>query len=67
MTDLLDGALPPVTLGDQIRCVERELKLRKGAYPRWVGDGRMTSGRAAEEIRRMEAVLATLQALEEDS
>lgn len=64
MSDLLDGALPPVTLADQIRCVEREIALRRHVYPRQVSIGRMKPGEADEEIRRMESVLATLRSLE---
>lgn len=63
MTDLLTGALPPVTLADQIRCVRRELGKRKGAYPRFVANGTMKQGEADEQIRLMEAVLATLEKL----
>jgi hypothetical protein len=61
MTDLLTGALPPVTLAEQIACVERELAMRRRVYPRWVGRGQMKPGAAEEEIRRMEAVLETLK------
>jgi hypothetical protein len=61
--DLLTGALPPVTLADQVACVEREIAMRKRVYPRWVGDGMMKQGAADEEIRRMEAVLETLRRL----
>lgn len=44
---------------DQKRaCIERELKMRRRVYPRWVQDGRMTQAKADEEIAAMEAVLA---------
>ena len=67
MSDLLADALPPVPLKDQIACVEREIGMRRSVFPRRVENGQMSASKAAEEIRRMEAVLATLQALEEAS
>jgi hypothetical protein len=51
------------TLSDQIACVEREVRLRERAYPRWVQRRRMTQANADREIRTMRAVLETLQAL----
>ena len=67
MPDLLTDALPPVPLKDQIACVEREIGMRRSVFSRRVEDGQMSASKAAEEIRRMEAVLATLQRLEEAS
>lgn len=61
MTDMLSDALPPVPIADQIAAVERELEMRRRVYPRWVANGKMKQGTADEEIRRMEAVLATLE------
>lgn len=52
----------PVTIEDQVACVERELRMRRSAYPRWILAGRMTQAKANMEIATMEAVLATLQA-----
>lgn len=52
-----------IAIADQIRCVERELKMRRRAYPRWVTQGRMSQDMADAEIAAMEAVLATLQGL----
>lgn len=44
---------------DQKRaCIERELKMRRRAYPRWVEAGRMSQAKADEEIAIMEAILA---------
>lgn len=44
---------------DQKRsCLEREIKMRRRVYPRWVADGRMTQAKADEEIAVMEAILA---------
>lgn len=50
-----------IPFSEQLACVERELKLRKRAYPRWVRDGRMPQGSAEREIRTMEAVLETVR------
>ena len=54
----------PVPLDIQIAAVRREIAMRKRAYPRWVTAGRMTQSGADHEIRCMEAVLETLQSLE---
>ena len=50
----------PVSLEDQIRCVKREIGMRKRVYPRWVESKKMTEAKSAEEIASMEAVLETL-------
>lgn len=63
MKDLLDGAMPPISIDDQIACVEREISMRKRVYPRQVDQGRMTPAKASEEMRRMEAVLFTLRSI----
>lgn len=47
---------------EQVACVERELRMRRRVYPRWVEAGRMTQAKADAEIRTMEAVLATVTA-----
>ncbi|MBU8540236.1 hypothetical protein [Falsiroseomonas tokyonensis] len=52
-----------VPLAQQIACVERELRLRRSAYPRWVAAGRMTEEKAAAETWQMQAVLDTLRGL----
>jgi hypothetical protein len=54
----------PVPLADQIRCVGRELGLRRRVYPKWIASGRMKQDDADREIAAMEAVLATLKDLE---
>lgn len=63
MNDLLADALPPVPLKDQIACIKRELGYRERVYARRVADGKMTRTLADEELRRMRAVLATLEDL----
>lgn len=54
----------PVPMQHQRECAERELKMRRRAYPRWVEQGRMTQLQADREIRAMEAVVETLRGLE---
>ncbi len=56
--------VPEIPLADQIRCVGREIGLRRNVYPKWVASGRMKQQDADREIRAMEAVLATLKGLE---
>lgn len=46
---------------DQIKCIERELAMRRSVYANRVRDRKMTQATADTEIGRMEAVLATLQ------
>lgn len=43
---------------DQKRAaIEREIKMRRRVYPRWVENGRMTVEQADHEIAVMEAIL----------
>jgi hypothetical protein len=50
-----------ITLDRQIECVRREIKLRRKIYPNRVLTGRMTAGKAHEELTAMEAVLERLE------
>jgi hypothetical protein len=50
-----------LTLDDQIRCVEREIVMRKAVYPRRVVDGKMSQEKARHELAAMQAVLETLR------
>ena len=52
-----------ITLAEQIACVERELAMRRRAYPKWVTAKRMSQESADREITAMTAVLATLKSL----
>lgn len=52
-----------VPLARQVACVERELRMRRRAYPRWIAAGRMTEQEAARETWEMQAVLDTLRGL----
>lgn len=62
----MDSEITPATvpLKAQIACVIRELALRRTMYPRWIEQRRMKSEAAAKEMAAMQAVLATLTALE---
>jgi hypothetical protein len=53
------------TIRDQIKCVEREIAMRKSAYPKWVAAKRLSQLRADAEIATMEEVLATLKRVAE--
>jgi len=46
-----------VSWPDKIKCVKRELALRKSAYPKWVASGRMKKETADREIEVMEAIV----------
>ena len=52
-----------VTIVEQIDCVQRELLYRRRVYARRVEQGKMTQQLADREIRRMSAVLETLQGI----
>lgn len=47
----------PVTKEDKIKCLRRELSLRRQVYPRRVHDGKMKATSADHEIRVMQAIL----------
>ena len=50
-----------ITITEQIDCVQRELLYRRRVYARRVEQGKMTQQLADREIKRMSAVLETLQ------
>lgn len=52
-----------VPLARQIACAERELRMRRRVYPRWVAARRMTEQDAARETWEMQAILDTLRTL----
>ncbi|MBA3481715.1 MAG: hypothetical protein H0T51_07860 [Pirellulales bacterium] len=52
-----------IPLAAQLRCVQREVRLRKQFYPRWVDARKMTPQEAQYETAAMEAVAATLRGL----
>lgn len=49
---------PPVNDRDKIKCLRRELAMRRSAYPRWVKTGRMDQREADREIEVMSAILS---------
>lgn len=53
-----------VPIADQIKCVGREIGMRRGVYPKWVEQGRKTQAEADAEIAAMEAAYATLKWVE---
>lgn len=59
MADLF-GA-PPIEKRDKVRCLQRELDMRRRVYPRWVQTGKMLQVSADREIATMEAILADYQ------
>ena len=46
-----------ITTAEKLRAVERELALRKSAYPKWVKRGRMSQEEAERELEVMAAVV----------
>lgn len=54
------------TVQEQIRCVEREIAMRKRVYPKFVANGRMELATADTELACMEQVLRTLRSLVND-
>jgi hypothetical protein len=50
-----------ITTADKLACAKRELSMRKNAYPRWIGQNKMSAGKAAHEIAAMEAIVADYQ------
>lgn len=54
-----------VPLGDQIREVKRELGMRRAVYSKRVDAGAMSREQSSKQITTMEAVLYTLEKLEQ--
>ena len=50
--------MPEITRQAKRECAERELRMRRRVYPRWVASGRMSQAQAAKEIATMEAIAA---------
>ena len=48
----------PITPADKRACLERELRMRRRVYPRFVQTGKLTQAEADREIAVMEAILA---------
>lgn len=61
--------LAPViySLSDQIKEVEREIRLRESVYPKWIRAGTMTQHDAGYHLGRMRSVLKTLREVADES
>lgn len=55
-----------VSIEDQIKCVAREIAMRRNVYPKWVDSKRMKQEAADREIAAMEAVIETLKKVKDD-
>lgn len=51
-----------ITTADKLACAQRELKMRKQVYPRFIDSGRMSAGKAAHEIAAMEGIVSDYEA-----
>ena len=52
-----------ITIDAMAAEVRRELGFRERVYPRWVSQGKIQPGKAAEQTERMEAMLEALEEL----
>lgn len=50
----------PMSMGELLKCVDREIGFRVRVYPRWVANQKMTQAVADLELRRLRAVRARL-------
>ena len=48
--------MPIISDAIKLKCLEREIAMRRRVYPSWVRDGRMTQDHADREISTMEAI-----------
>lgn len=55
-----------MTLDDQIKSVQREIRMREYVYPGRIEKGKMKPHEAEHEIEAMKAVLATLTGMRAD-
>lgn len=61
MAELFPDAPTQISLRDQIEAIEREIRIRRKVYPKWVAKKHMTQAKADFEIAAMQAALATLK------
>lgn len=54
-----------ILISDQIKELERELRVRKSAYSRWVNEGKMKPEVARKQYDAMEAALITLRIVQD--
>ena len=55
--------IPQENLINQIKCLEREIKMRKSFYPRLVAQNKMNKDKMNYEISMMEGALNSLKIL----
>ena len=55
----------PDSLEAQIAEIDRELAMRKAAYPKWIRDGRLSQTQADRQMAAMQAVASTLRRMKE--
>jgi hypothetical protein len=55
--------LMPKTIGELIKCAEREVAMRRNVYPKWIVQKRMTEEKAAWELAAMEEIAQVLRVL----
>lgn len=58
MSDVIE-----VSLEDQVRCLKREIAMRKNVYPKWIATGRLKQEDADREIAALTAALHTIMNL----
>lgn len=54
-----------MTAKDKRECAEREAKMRRRVYPRWVEQKRMTQAEADRQIALMDEIAADYRAIEQ--
>jgi hypothetical protein len=54
---------PYFTITNKLACLERELKMRRKVYPRWITQGKMDPSKAQHEIDCMEAIVTDYRVL----
>lgn len=60
VVDLPSAPAPGASIGELIKCVDRELAFRSRVYPRWVEKKKLAQVTADQEMARMRAVRARL-------
>lgn len=65
MTDMFGGLARRVTIDTQIRCAEREVKMRREVYPKRIEARTMSADFARDQIEAMEAIVETLKQCKE--
>jgi hypothetical protein len=53
--------MPTFPIAELVKCAQRELAMRKNAYPRWVTSGRLNHDKVDREIQLMAAIVENLQ------